>query len=135
MNFGGLRETVKFLAVGLLNTVLGLIIIYVAKWFFRAGDITANVWGYALGILVSFVLNSQWTFAYSGPKQSAFLKFLLVALMAYGANLLVVMLLIHRGGLNSYIAQAFGIPAYTLVSYLASKYFVFRSRASASPRS
>ena len=135
MSPGGLRELIKFITVGIFNTFLGLIVIYVAKWFFQLGDIAANLWGYALGILVSFGLNSQWTFEYSGPKKSAFLKFLLVALLAYGANLLVVMLLIHRSGLNSYIAQAFGIPAYTLVSYLASKYFVFRSASATEPRS
>jgi hypothetical protein len=35
-------------------------------------------------------------------------------------------LLLIRYGVDSYIAQALGIPPYTLTTYLASKLFVFR---------
>ena len=51
----------------------------------------------------------------------------LVALVAYGMNLLTVMAAIHYAGLNGYLAQALGIPPYTLTSFLASKYLVFRA--------
>jgi putative flippase GtrA len=41
-------------------------------------------------------------------------------------NLLTVVSLIHFLGVNGYIAQALGIPPYTLTTYLASKFIVFR---------
>ena len=59
---------------------------------------------------------------------SALAKFMLVALVAYGINLLTVMVAIHYIGLNDYIAQALGIPPYTLTSFFASKYLVFRAK-------
>lgn len=121
-----LPELGRFLSVGVLNMVVGLLVIYGCKWFFDAGDVAANAIGYAAGLTTSFTLNSRWTFAYRGPQLPALIKFLGVALVAYGMNLLTVLVLIHQAGVNGYLAQALGIPAYTLTAYLASKFIVFR---------
>jgi putative flippase GtrA len=117
----------RFLSVGMLNMLVGLLVIYACKWFFHVGDAAANAIGYAAGLATSFTLNSRWTFAYRGPALPALIKFLLVAAVAYGMNLLTVLVLIHYAGMNAYIAQALGIPPYTLTTYLASKFIVFRS--------
>jgi putative flippase GtrA len=115
----------RFLSVGVLNMLVGLLVIYACKWFFHAGDVSANAIGYGAGLVNSFVLNSRWTFGYRGPQLPAVVKFLAVALVAYAMNLLTVLLLI-RYGVDSYLAQALGIPPYTLTTYLASKFIVFR---------
>jgi putative flippase GtrA len=116
----------RFLSVGLLNGLISLLAIYACKGFFHVGDVAANAIGYAAGLTTSFTLNSRWTFAYSGRQLPALIKFLLVAAVAYGMNLLAVLVLIEHFGMNSYIAQALGIPPYVLTSYLASKFIVFR---------
>jgi putative flippase GtrA len=115
----------RFLSVGVLNMLVGLLVIYACKWFFHAGDVSANAIGYGAGLVNSFALNSRWTFGYRGPQVPALVKFFAVALVAYGANLITVLLLI-RYGVDSYLAQALGIPPYTLTTYLASKFIVFR---------
>ena len=126
MSIGHLPQLGRFLSVGMLNMVGGLLVIYACKWLFHAGDVAANAIGYSTGLILGFTLNSRWTFAYRGPQLPALIKFLLVALVAYGMNLLTVMVLIHYVGMNEYIAQALGIPPYTLTTYLASKFIVFR---------
>jgi putative flippase GtrA len=131
----GLRQFGRFLSVGVVNALLGLLVIYAAKWFFGAGDITANLLGYGVGMTVSFVLNSRWTFDFSGAWQPAFAKFIAVSVVAYAANLLTVLAAIHGGAINSYVAQALGIPVYTLTVFLASKYLVFRPSAGATGKS
>lgn len=123
-----LIQFIRFLGVGVANTLVGLSVIYVAKWFFGAGDVVANATGYAIGLIVSFTLNSRWTFSYQGPRLAAVLKFLGVALVAYGMNLLTVMTAIDGFQINTYVAQALGVPPYTLTSFLLSKFFVFRAR-------
>ena len=119
-------ELGRFLSVGVVNMLVGLFVIYACKWFFAAGDVTANAIGYAVGLCTSFVLNSRWTFGYRGPQLQAVLKFLAVAAVAYAMNLATVLVAIHYAGLNDYLAQALGIPPYTLTTYLASKFIVFR---------
>jgi putative flippase GtrA len=127
----GLRQFGRFLSVGVVNALLGLLVIYAAKWFFGAGDIAANLLGYGIGMTVSFVLNSRWTFQFNGAWQPAFAKFIAVSGLAYAANLLTVLAAIHGAAINSYVAQALGIPVYTLTVFLASKFFVFRPGAGA----
>lgn len=118
----------RFLSVGVANTLVALLVIYAAKWFAGLGDVVANALGYGVGLFISFTLNRRWTFAHDGPQLPALVKFLLVSLVAYGMNLLTVMVAIHGLGLNDYLAQALGIPPYTLTSFFASKYLVFRAR-------
>ena len=118
----------KFLGVGVANTLVALLVIYAAKWYLGLGDVAANALGYSVGLFISFTLNSRWTFAHGGPQLPALVKFLLVSLVAYGMNLLTVMVAIHGLGLNDYVAQALGIPPYTVTSFFASKYLVFRAR-------
>lgn len=129
MNKQQLFQFAKFLCVGVLNTLVGLSVIYAAKWFLGMGDLAANALGYTVGLTVSFTLNSRWTFNHSGPQWPALFKFLLVSLVAYGMNLLTVMISIHYFGLNDYLAQALGTPPYTLTSFFASKYLVFRAQS------
>ena len=128
MNGPQIQQFAKFLGVGVANTLVALFVIYGAKWFFNLGDVTANALGYGVGLFASFTLNSRWTFAHGGPQLPALAKFLLVALVAYGINLLTVLAAIHFAGLNTYLAQALGIPPYTLTAFFASKYLVFRHR-------
>lgn len=128
MSHEHVREVGRFLSVGVANTLVGLLAIYAAKWFLLLGDVAANAFGYSVGLLLSFALNSRWTFAYRGPHLPALAKFVLVFLVAYAMNLATVLGAIQYLGLNGYVAQAMGIVPYTLTSYLASKYLVFRNR-------
>jgi putative flippase GtrA len=121
-------EAGRFLSVGVANTLIALLIIYAAKWFLHMGDVTANLCGYSVGLMVSFSLNSRWTFSYSGPQLHALTKFLLVALVAYAINLLTVMVAIRFFELNSYVAQVIGMPAYTLTSFFLNRHLVFRNK-------
>ena len=125
-----LARPLKFLIVGGANTLLGLAIIYLAKWGAGLHDALANFLGYAFGLCLSFLLNKTWTFRYAGPTTAALVRFLLVAAVAYALNLATVMLAIDFFRINSYAAQALGIVPYTAFTYLASRYFAFHEPAS-----
>jgi putative flippase GtrA len=121
----------RFAIVGVVNTIVGLSVIYLCKFVLNLSDVPANVLGYAVGLVVSFYLNSIWTFAYRGLVLLAALRFLMAFLISYGINLATVLILIEKLGVNSYLAQAAGIPAYTVAFYLLSKTFVFGAKGSA----
>ena len=118
-------ELAKFASVGVLNTVLGLVIIYALKWGLHWGDVSANLAGYAICIFLGFVLNGRWTFGRSTLKLRYLLGYLLVAGVAYGMNLLAVLGSIRLMGLPGEYAQLVGVPAFTLTSFLLNKIFVF----------
>ena len=121
----------KFSAAGIVNTLVGLAVIYACKFFLGLNDVVANAAGYMVGIIVSFALNSRWVFDFRGGQWLAFAKFLLVILCAYAINLVVVLAAIQGVGFNAYLGQALGIAPYALFTYLASRFFVFRPTRSA----
>ncbi|XVJ68843.1 MAG: GtrA family protein [Rhizobacter sp.] len=123
-------QLLRFLCVGVVNTLVGLSVIYAFKYFGGLGDLAANACGYAIGLCMSFTLNRRWTFDHRGAIAPAAIRFLVVAVMAYFMNLLTVMLCIHGLGMNSYVAQALGVPPYTLTSFALSRLWAFRTECS-----
>jgi putative flippase GtrA len=118
----------RYLSVGCVNTLVGLSVIYFCMYGIGMNNIPANLLGYAVGVVVSFMLNRDWTFAHHGPFAPALVRFLVVLCVAYLANLVTVMVLAERVGVNRFLAQAAGTVPYTLVGYLGSRWFVFNAR-------
>jgi putative flippase GtrA len=125
------RSLLRYLLVGCVNTAVGLGLIYLCMYALGMRNVSANLIGYSVGVLVSFLLNKSWTFAHEGRSLPALGRFLVVLLVAYGANLLTVLLLADRWGFNRYVAQATGVIPYTVIGYLGSRWFAFRSTAAA----
>lgn len=123
------RPFVRYLTVGVLNTCVGLGTIYFSLYALKLSDPQANVLGYCVGVLCSFVLNKLWTFSARGAAGGQFARFVLVTAIAYLVNLGTVMGLIDLGGVNHYLAQALGVLPYTLLGYFGSRYFAFRDNA------
>lgn len=123
------KPFLRFLSVGVVNTLVGLSIIYAAKALLSMEDVWANACGYAVGLCVSFTLNRRWTFDHRSSIAPAAIRFLVVAAMAYAMNLLTVMLCIHSFHMNSYLAQALGVPPYTLTSFILSRLWAFRAES------
>ncbi len=118
-------ELVKFACVGVLNTILGLAVIYSLKWGLQWGDASANLAGYLVCILLGFVLNGRWTFGKSTLKTRHLLGYLLVAAAAYLMNLGAVLLFIKVLDVPGDYAQLVGVPVFTLTSFLLNKMIVF----------
>lgn len=123
--FGIGPEFVKFCLVGGLNTVTAIAIIWIAMKA-GLGTYVSNAAGYAVGISLSYLLNAKWTFEQAGGfRLSQVGRFLAGVAAAYACNLAVVTAVCAMG-INPYLAQLAGLPAYTLAFYVISRRFVFR---------
>lgn len=121
-------ELVKFASVGILNTAIGLAVIYSLKWGLQWGDANANLVGYLICISLGFVLNGRWTFGRSTLKTGHLLGYLLVVAVAYLMNLFAVLMSIMVFDVPGDYAQLVGVPVFTLVSFLLNKLFVFSDK-------
>lgn len=121
------RRVGRFAVAGVLNTVVGLSVIFAVKLAFAAPEALANAAGYAVGLAVSFSLNRNWVFRSTAPARTALRRFLVVFALAYAANLAVVLVAAGTFGVNGYIAQTLGVGTYAVLSYLGSRVFVFRA--------
>ena len=115
-----------------MNTLAGLTTIYLLKWILGLHDVVANAFGYSVGLTVSLLMNSRWTFSFNGRLTEAAPRFGLVVATAYVANLTVVSLAIYWADCDSYVAQAMGVIPYSLISYFGFKHYAFRHAKHAS---
>jgi len=74
----------------------------------------------------SFVVNRRWTFAAHGDALGSLLRFLAIFALAYPANLAAVLMLINVG-VDPYWSQALGVVPYTVIFYVGSRWYAFRS--------
>jgi len=116
-------QAFRFVVVGLANTGLGYAII-LAGLFAGLGDILANTLGYAGGLVISFALNSRWTFRTS-PSYANFARYLAVFLVCFSANLAIVLAAREMGFVDDPLVHLFGISAYTILFYMGAARFVF----------
>ncbi len=118
-------QALRFGAVGVVNTLIGLSCIYALMYFLHASAGAANAAGYVLGLGVSFILNRIWTFSSGQAIQQVLPKYVAAAIGCYFINLGLLLASTKALALNPYLAQLFGIGAYTICMFIACRWFVF----------
>ncbi|HZG71702.1 MAG TPA: GtrA family protein [Chondromyces sp.] len=125
---------IRFLLVGLINTFVGLSIIFLLLNVFGISYWLSTFSGNAIGMLVSFLLNRVFTFKSSVSFTKGAPKFLLVSFVCYFTAYSIGALL--ADGIYwlidfSYLltvkelAVLCGTGLYTLLNYAGQKYIVF----------
>lgn len=121
-----MRQLIKFLFVGALNTLFGYAVIFFCMYILGASAVASNVIGYLMGLVLSYVLNRKVTFRSTSKSRMEAVRFLFVFLIAYAMNLCVLLLLIRVGQVHEGLAQVLAGMAYIAVSFLLNKYYVFQ---------
>lgn len=116
------RQAVLYAVTGLINTMVGLGVIFAGLALFGLPALAANAIGYAAGFAVSFVLNGKLTFRQQRLSGAMLGRFLLVCGVAYAANAVCVAALAAQ---DKYLAQLAGMAVYTVLGFLLSRAFVF----------
>jgi putative flippase GtrA len=122
----------RFAVVGLANTAVGFGVIMTLQFGLRAPPHLANAGGYAVGFVVSFVLNRRFTFADHGRLGPTAVRFAIAALGAFALNQAALSMAtrwLGHGGAAPVIAQGIAAVSYTLASFVLCRAWVFRQSA------
>jgi len=115
----------KYLLVGIINTIVGYVIIF-SLMFVAVPPEISNIIGYIMGVIVCYTLNKVYTFQSKDHPKREFPKFVLSLLTSYGLNFLTLILCIHIFKVNPYISQIISGAVYTISGFVFLKYFAFR---------
>ncbi len=121
-----LWQFVKFCAVGVVNTLVGYGVVIFTSYGLGLDPYSANICGYAVGLMVSFTLNRRFTFRSQQAVLPGIAKFLAAFAPSYGLNLLVLHLGLQQLQLPEYLAQAFAMASYSVTFFILCRFFVFR---------
>ena len=115
----------RFASVGVLNTLLGYAVIFLCMYALNLGAVVSNVIGYAVGFVTSFVLNRTFTFRSTAAPLPEAVRFLVIFLLAYLANLGILVLLTRYLHANEALSQVLAGIVYFGLSFVLGKYYVF----------
>lgn len=117
----------RFLLVGVANTVLGYAVIFGCMYLVKLSPELSNATGYAVGLLASYFLNRHFTFMSAQRRSTEFVRFVLVFLTAYVANLGILIVLVRVIKVHAGISQVIAGVIYIVTAYFLNKYYVFRA--------
>ena len=128
----------KYCVVGVLNTTVCLVTIYVCKSWIGVNPYLSNGIGYFLGLVNSFVWNKQWVFRSSNGVAKEAFRFAAGWAVCYAIQLWVVWGISHGdfGTQEFYvagfvitgygIATLIGAVVYTSINFLYNRAITFR---------
>ncbi len=119
-------QLLRFIIVGIFNTIIGLSVIYVLIYF-GFNNYISNIFGYLVGLSISFILNKYYVFNTQNNNQivhKQFVKFILIFLIAYSVN--ITALFITLNYVSNYTAQFIAMIAYTVINFILNKYITFK---------
>ena len=127
---------IRFLFVGLINTAVGLSIMYACLLLFHINYWSSTFIGNLVGAVVSYFLNKNITFQSNARFIGSGIRFGIVILasyfIAYKLGLVLVEEVAGRipllAGYVEVLAVLFGSGMYTILNYFGQKYLVFSSK-------
>lgn len=126
---------VRFLMVGVANTIVGLSVMYLFLHLAGFSYWTSTFIGNTVGAIVSFFLNRSFTFRSQSSVSKSMIRFIAVILFCYFISYTIGRDLVEWILSNSHltssiktdIAVLISTGLYTVLNYVCQKLFVFRS--------
>ncbi|MBC7703379.1 MAG: GtrA family protein [Rhodoferax sp.] len=116
---------IRFVCVGVVNTLAGYAIILVAQFVLGLHPVASNALGYLGGFVVSFVLHRSFTFRSKGSVHRQLSGFAAAAMLCWSLNMLVLHLGLRMAGWLPALAQAVAVSSYTVLFFALTRYAVF----------
>ena len=112
---------VKYLTVGVLNTLVTLLTIFTCTYIFEIDYYLSYFIGYIVGIINSFIFNKFYTFSSNSPWVNEFTQFILRLIISYVVSHVSLIVLIDVVLINKDIAVIVSMVIYTAMSFILLK--------------
>jgi putative flippase GtrA len=122
-------EFIKFAMVGVVNTLVHLIVLFILVEYFSVYYILASVVAFLLAVTNSFFLNTLWTFRkkYSFMSKLSWGKFTLIGIIAILINTILLYVLTDFFSLWYMYSQVIAILASFSVNFFGNKFWTYRN--------
>ena len=120
-------QILKFFIVGISNTLLTALTIWVLLKVLGCSDYISNIVGYIVGLVNSFIWNRKWTFGSKTKVKDTLLKFIVTFAISYLFQLGNLYLLLHFTHIDPYLCQLLSIGVYTSINFVLNKFYTFKS--------
>jgi len=126
------KTFIKFILVGLVNTIVGTTIMFVFYNVFHLSYWVSSASNYFFGSIVSYLLNKHFTFQYQEKGWYSLLRFsvniLICYLLAYGIAKPVMIWLLadFSKSIQENVSMLLGMCLFVVFNYLGQRFFTFK---------
>lgn len=121
-------QAIKYGIVGVGNTVITAVVIWLMMKVFGFPDVVSNGIGYGAGVLNSFIWNKQWTFRSEAGWIGSAIRFGVVFGICYLLQLgLLVYVLNPYLPIDPYYNQLIAMAFYTMINFIMNKFYTFKA--------
>ena len=122
------KQAFKYGIVGISNTVITAIVIWIMMKLFGCSDVVSNIVGYVAGVLNSFIWNRQWTFHSSVSWVSSAVRFGLVFGICYLLQLGFLLYVLNPYlSIDPYYNQLIAMLYYTVINFVMNILYTFKA--------
>ena len=130
------KTFIRFIAVGIANTIVGLSLIYLLLHLFGLSYWISTFIGNSLGACISYILNRNFTFKNQGSVKKSIPMFIIVILTCYfiafnlGAKIIDYILNLQDFislNFKNDLAVLISSGLYTVLNYFGQKLLVFKN--------
>ncbi len=126
------EKLIKFIAVGIINTFVGMVIMFGLYNLAGYSYWVSSAANYILTSILSYILNKKFTFRHKGDVKGSVLRFAIniavCYLLAYGIARPFSRWLLSGSSakIRDNVAMAVGMVFFTGFNYLGQRFFAFR---------
>ena len=127
---------VKFILVGIANTIIGTLIMFVFYNVFHLSYWVSSASNYFFGSICSYLLNKYFTFKYKEKGFASLIRFtlniLVCYLLAYGIAKPVMQWLLssYTVSIQENVSMLLGMCLFVIFNYIGQRYFAFKKSSS-----
>jgi putative flippase GtrA len=123
-----IKQAIKYGVVGVINTLITAVVIWIMMKLLGCSDVVSNVVGYIAGVLNSFIWNKKWTFKSSEKWIGSAIRFGVVFGICYLLQLgLLVFVLNPYLAIDPYYNQLIAMAFYTAINFVMNKFYTFKA--------
>jgi len=117
---------IKYCITGLFNTTISYLVFFLLIKYLYVHYIISNLTAYAVGIIVSFIINSTWVFKSAEKKFIALPKFVIVNIINIVISTSIIIVFIENYNLNPLVIQPIAIIITLFLGFFLNKKWVFK---------
>ena len=123
-----LLQVLSYSLIGVLNSIITLVLILYIYDILDLHYLIANLIGYIVGLINSFILNKKYTFKSKENLSREIFLFFLLFVICYFLNVLTVMFFMEFLNIDNTLSQIAGMLTYTATNFIGNKYWTFRTK-------
>lgn len=118
-------EFIKYGLVGIVGTISHTLTLYFGVEELGLDPLLSSSLGFITSVIISFLMNTKWTFNSKRPNKKSFIKYLLVCLIGLSINLTILYFFTYIIIYNYLIGQVIALFIVPIINFSLNKKWAF----------